>query len=190
MKHFILPLLFVSFLFVSASAQADGVFRLGIIGTDTSHVPAFVKLFNDPNAEGDYQKFQVVGAYKGGMPDNESSWSRKDGYANDIAPLGVKVYDTIEEMLANVDGVLIESVDGRPHLEFAKPVIEAGKPFFIDKPMAGNLWEVIEIFRLAEEKNVPFFPRHRSATARGCAGCARTVRSARRTAWTPGAPAT
>ena len=105
MKHFILPLLLVSFLFVSASARADGVFRLGIIGTDTSHVPAFVKLFNDPNAEGDYQKFQVVGAYKGGMPDNESSWSRKDGYANDIAPLGVKVYDTIEEMLANVDGV-------------------------------------------------------------------------------------
>lgn len=157
MKHFILPLLFVSFLFVSASAQADGVFRLGIIGTDTSHVPAFVKLFNDPNAEGDYQKFQVVGAYKGGMPDNESSWSRKDGYANDIAPLGVKVYDTIEEMLANVDGVLIESVDGRPHLEFAKPVIAAGKPFFVDKPMAGNLWEVLEIFRLAEEKNVPFF---------------------------------
>jgi len=157
MKQTLLSVLFLSFLLTSISVGADGVFRLGIIGTDTSHVPAFVKLFNDPAAEGDYQKLFVVGAFKGGMPDNESSWSRKDGYAEEIAPLGVKIYDSIEEMLQNVDGVLIESVDGRPHLEFARPVIEAGKPFFVDKPMAGNLWEVLEIFRLAEEKNVPFF---------------------------------
>lgn len=143
---------------VSTAEPADtSVIRLGIIGTDTSHVPAFVKLFNAPNAEGDYQKLEITAAVKGGMPDNESSWSRKDQYPQDIVPFGVKIYATIEEMLPHVDGVLIESVDGRPHLEFARPVIAAGKPLFIDKPMAGNLWETLEIFRLAEEKNVPLF---------------------------------
>jgi predicted dehydrogenase len=34
-------------------------------------------------------------------------------------------------------------------------VIAAKKPVFIDKPMAGSLADVIEIFRLAKENNVP-----------------------------------
>jgi hypothetical protein len=48
-------------------------------------------------------------------------------------------------------------VDGRPHLEQARPVIAAGKPLFIDKPMAGSLGDVVEIFRLAAERGVPVF---------------------------------
>ena len=38
-----------------------------------------------------------------------------------------------------VDAVLIESVDARQHLEQAKIVIAAGKPMFIDKPVASTL---------------------------------------------------
>ena len=38
--------------------------------------------------------------------------------------------------------VLLESVDGRPHLEQVKPVLKAGKPVFIDKPIAGSLADV------------------------------------------------
>ena len=52
---------------------------------------------------------------------------------------------------------MLESVDGRPHLEQAKPVIKAGKPLYIDKPMAGSLRDVIEIFRLARQASVPVF---------------------------------
>jgi hypothetical protein len=70
---------------------------------------------------------------------------------------GVKFYDSIEEMCRDVDAVLLESVDGRPHLEQAKPVIAARKPVFIDKPMAGSLQDVEEIFRLAKEAKVPVF---------------------------------
>jgi len=51
---------------------------------------------------------------------------------------------SIEELCRKVDGVLLESVDGRPHLEQVRPVIAAGKPVFIDKPMAANLADVIE----------------------------------------------
>ena len=36
-----------------AQEAAPPLLRAGIVGLDTSHVPAFTKLFNDPNADGD-----------------------------------------------------------------------------------------------------------------------------------------
>jgi len=69
----------------------------------------------------------------------------------------VKLFDSIEELCRNVDVVLLESVDGRPHLAQVKPVLAAHKPVFIDEPMAGSLHDVIEIFQLAQEANVPVF---------------------------------
>ena len=69
----------------------------------------------------------------------------------------MKIVPTIEELCQQVDAVLLMSVDGRPHLEQAKPVIKAGKPMFIDKPVAGSLRDAIEIFRLAKEAKVPVF---------------------------------
>jgi len=53
--------------------------------------------------------------------------------------------------------VFLESVDGRPHLEQVRPVFEAKKPVFIDKPLAGTLADAVEIFRLAEQHGVPCF---------------------------------
>src|SRR5262249_13613621 len=46
---------------------------------------------------------------------------------------------------------------GRPHLEQVKPVLKAGKPVFIDKPVAGSLADAVEIFELAKKHNVPCF---------------------------------
>jgi predicted dehydrogenase len=53
--------------------------------------------------------------------------------------------------------VLLESVDGRPHLEQVRPVFESGKPVFIDKPIAASLADTIEIFSLAKKHKVPCF---------------------------------
>ncbi|MHC4329433.1 MAG: Gfo/Idh/MocA family protein [Planctomycetota bacterium] len=129
------------------------VFRLGMIGLDTSHVTAFTKLINNSQAK---HGCKVVVGYSGGSPDVESSASRVEGYTKQLREnYGVEIVDTIEELCRKVDGVLLESVDGRPHLKQARPVIKAGKPLFVDKPMAGNLVDVIEIFRLAKENNVP-----------------------------------
>jgi len=154
MRHVIACLLFT---LIGSLLQAEETFRLGIVGTTTSHVPAFVKLLNDPNAEPPIAGFKVVAAYPGGMPDNPNSWDRVKQYAEDLEKQDVKLCPTVEAMLPEVDGILLESVDGRPHLEQAKPVIAAGKPLFIDKPMAARLADVLEIFRLAEEKKVPVF---------------------------------
>ncbi len=132
--------------------------RLGIIGLDTSHATAFAKLLNDPQDKDHVPGGRVVAAFKGGSRDIESSWSRVDEYTAVLTgKWGVKVYDTIEALCRDVDAVLLESVDGRPHLAQARPVIEAGKPLYIDKPMAGSLADVREIFRLAEAKGVPVF---------------------------------
>jgi len=147
------------FLFMSLATSlfAEEKFRLGIIGTTTSHVPAFVGLLHAPDAVAPIAGYRVVGAYPGGMPDNPRSWERVEQYAGDLEKQGIKLYSTIEDLLPEVDGILLESVDGRPRLEQAKPVIAAGKPLFIDKPMAASLPDVLEIFRLANEMKVPLF---------------------------------
>ena len=132
--------------------------RIGIIGCDTSHVPAFSENLNNPDAKDHVFGGKIVAAFKGGSPDIPESAKRVDNYANTLKEkYGVQFYDSIEELCKNVDAVLLESVDGRPHLEQVKPVIKAGKPVFIDKPMAGSLKDVIEIFRLAKEAKVPIF---------------------------------
>jgi predicted dehydrogenase len=151
----VVPLLTLAILFLTTpDAQTEErVIRLGMIGLDTSHVIAFTKLINDP--EKNYGCRVVVG-YSGGSPDIPSSINRVEGYTKQLREqFGVEIVDSIEELCDKVDGVLLESVDGRPHLKQAKPVIAARKPLFIDKPMAGNLPDVIEIFRLAKENKVP-----------------------------------
>lgn len=135
-----------------------GEIRIGMIGLDTSHVTAFTKLLNDPADKNHIAGARVVAAFKGGSQDIESSRTRVDGYAKELTEKwGVTLYDSIEELCKNVDAVMIESVDGRPHLGQAKPVIMAQRAFFIDKPMAGSLRDALEIFRLAREAKVPVF---------------------------------
>jgi predicted dehydrogenase len=124
-----------------------------MIGLDTSHVVAFTRAINNPDK---HSGCKVVAGYPGGSPDVEASASRVENFTRQLRDQhGVEIVDSIEELCRKVDGILLESVDGRPHLAQARPVIAAKKPLFIDKPMAGNLADVIEIFRLAEQNNVP-----------------------------------
>lgn len=148
-------LLFLPLLFVIVTAQAEDI-RIGIIGLDTSHVAHFTRILNDTEDKDHVSGGKVVAAFKGGSPDIPSSFERLDGFTDTLVnDYGVKIYDTIAEMCENVDAVLLESVDGRPHLEQAKPVLAAGLPVFIDKPVAGSLRDAIEIYRLAEKAGVP-----------------------------------
>lgn len=138
--------------------RPPGELRIGIIGTDTSHVPAFVKILNDPKSPDYIPNARVVAAYKGGSPDIESSRTRVEKFAADISSnYGVEMVPDIPSLLTKVDAVMIESVDGRQHLEQARAVIKARKPFFIDKPLTSTLADAREIARLAAEAKVPWF---------------------------------
>lgn len=132
--------------------------RIGLIGLDTSHVLAFTKVLNDPNDPAHIAGGRVVAAFKGGSQDIPSSRDRIEDYTKELQQkYGVKIVESIEDLCRQVDAVMLESVDGRPHLEQARPVINAGKPLYIDKPMAGSLRDALEIFRLAKAKKVPVF---------------------------------
>ena len=58
-------------LLCAAAFGAD--LRIGIIGTDTSHVIAFTKILNDPTNKDHIPGARVVAAYKGGSKDIEDS---------------------------------------------------------------------------------------------------------------------
>lgn len=132
--------------------------RLGMVGLDTSHVVAFTDLLNNPQAKGHVPGARVVAGFKGGSADIPSSISRVEEYTATLRDkYGVKIVESIEELCTFVDAVLIESVDGRPHLEQARIVIKAKKPLYIDKPLAGSLRDALDIFRLAESAGVPVF---------------------------------
>ncbi|HEX3000644.1 MAG TPA: Gfo/Idh/MocA family oxidoreductase [Armatimonadota bacterium] len=167
----ILPLLlFLGFAFISpfaVTAQENG-FRLGIIGLDTSHAVAFTQQINDPaNRYG----CRVVAAFPGGSPDIPESVNRMGEYVKKLRDdFHVEMVNSVEELCGKVDGILLESVDGRPHLTQVKPVFAAGKPVFIDKPAAGSLRDVIEIFRLAREANVPCWSASSLRFSEGIAG--------------------
>ncbi len=142
--------------FVGAAAAKE--IRIGLIGLDTSHVIAFTKIINDPKAPGPLAKAKVTAAFRGGSWDVPSSSGRIDKFTEQLTKdYGLKLYPTIAELCKNVDAVMLESVDGRPKVRQIIPVIDAGLPVFIDKPMAGSLADAIFIFDYAKKKGVPIF---------------------------------
>ncbi|MBA3674686.1 MAG: Gfo/Idh/MocA family oxidoreductase [Chitinophagaceae bacterium] len=131
--------------------------RVGIIGLDTSHSVAFTTALNGPAALKEFKGYKVVAAYPKGSNDIESSTKRIPGYTEDVKKVGVEIVNSIEELLKKVDVVLLETNDGRPHLEQALMVLKSGKPMFIDKPVAASLRDTIAIYDTAKKYNVPIF---------------------------------
>lgn len=142
---------------VAAVAHAAEPIRVGIIGLDTSHAPAFMKLFNNTDSADHVPGCRVVAAFPQGSRDIESSVSRVPEYTKVMQEAGVEIVDSIDALLEKVDAVLLESNDGRVHLEQAAPVLAAGKRVFIDKPLAGSLADAIAIFQIAEHYDTPVF---------------------------------
>lgn len=152
----ILLLYFVVLAQYSFVSAEDKVLRAGIIGCDTSHVIAFTDSINNPEATGPLARVEVTVAYPGGSPDIPNSRDRLDGFVQQLREKGVEIVDSLQELAEKSDVILLESVDGRPHLAQFKAVA-SGKPIFVDKPAAGSLADVIAIFRHAKATNTPVF---------------------------------
>ena len=143
-------------MFAACGAAAD--LRLGIIGTDTSHVVAFTSILNNEQTPDHLPGARVVAAYKGGSKDLQDSYSRVDKFAEELrTKWKVEFFNDIPSMCKKVDAILLESVDGRVHLEQFKQTLAAKKPVFIDKPLAATLEDAREIARLAKAAGVPWF---------------------------------
>lgn len=131
--------------------------RIGIIGLDTGHGPHFAKILNAEGAGETYGGMQVVAAYPYGSRSIKSSMEMIPDNIATIKKLGVTVVDSIDELLDQVDLVMLETNDGKLHLEQARQVFEAGKPAFIDKPVAASLTDVLTIYKEANQQGVPIF---------------------------------
>jgi predicted dehydrogenase len=131
--------------------------KVGIIGLDTSHSTAFTKALNDPATPPGFGGYKVVAAYPRGSNDIKSSVDRIPGYTEEVQKLGVEIVNSVEELLPKIDVVLLETNDGRLHLEQALKVLKAGKRMFIDKPVAASLSDTMAIFEAAKHYDVPVF---------------------------------
>lgn len=135
--------------------RSTSIQRIGVIGLDTSHSEIFSQIINEGELKD--RGFKVVAAYAQGSKDIASALSMKQGVIDKVIALGIEIVDSIEELLTKVDYVLLESNDGKVHLEQVKPVFTAKKPVFIDKPLAANLDDVKEIIELSKRHQTPFF---------------------------------
>lgn len=142
---------------IPSFAQSPPI-TLGLIGLDTSHVIAFTEIINKPEHPRHVPGGRVTAAFQGGSADLEASYSRVEEYTRRLQEeFGVEIVPSIDELCNRVDAILLTSVDGRPHLEQVKPVFQAGKRVFIDKPLAGSLADAIAIYELGKKHGVPWF---------------------------------
>src|SRR5690606_23376271 len=61
-----------------------------------------------------------------------------------------------EAVAEQADVIMLESVDGRVHLEQFRKIAPSGKPTFVDKPFAVTSQDARAIADLAREHNIPF----------------------------------
>jgi predicted dehydrogenase len=138
------------------SCAAD--LKLGLVGLDTSHCIAFAEALNDPESPTQVAGGRIVAAVKTFSPDMPASAERVEGYAAKMRErFRIPIVPSIGDLCAEVDAVLVTSLDGRAHLEQVRAVIAARKPVFVDKPLAASLRDVVQIFRLARDAGVPLF---------------------------------
>lgn len=141
---------------LSVETKPAPVKKIGMIGLDTGHSPAFVKALN--TAKGDeFNNYKVVAAYPKGT-ENILEWkNRIPEFTAEVKKYGVEIVDSIFDLLQKVDFVILTTIDGNKHLEQVLPVLEAGLPVFVDKPFAASMEDARKIAHAAEKYNTPIF---------------------------------
>lgn len=142
---------------VFGNSETNSGKKIGMIGLDTSHSVAFTKTLNGPESGDTYKGYKVVAAYPYGSREIRSSSERIPGYTEDVRKFGVEIVSSIEELLSKVDVVMLETNDGRLHLEQALQVLKTGKRMFVDKPVTASLADAIVLYEAAKKSGVPIF---------------------------------
>ncbi len=157
-------------LLLFTGVQAAEPVRVGVLGLDNYQAVEYARQFNNPKAEGDFAGLKVVAAYPIGSPEIADSLEGLAKWREQIQKSNVELVDSIDELLKRVDCVMIMSLDARDHLKQATPVLKARKRLFIGRPMAANLAETAEIFRIAKENNTPVWSSSQHRFSPGFSG--------------------
>jgi predicted dehydrogenase len=139
-----------------SSSQDKKPVRVGILGLDNYQAVAYTQLFNDPKATGDLAGLRVVAAYASpASADIKESVDSLPLWKDAVVKMNVRLVGSIDELLKDCDAVMIMSLDGRTHLDQARPVLKAGKRLYIGRPLAASLKDAVAILKLAEETKTP-----------------------------------
>ena len=117
--------------------------RIGLAGVDSSHAEDFLRHFN---SEGRHRDVAVT-----------AFWGGDDHRTGQLLALEPKLHaaDSLDELIGDVDAVIVCDRHGDLHLPHAIPAIAAGKPVFIDKPLACHLSDATAIVDAAEGAGTP-----------------------------------
>ncbi|WP_247004548.1 Gfo/Idh/MocA family protein [Halosolutus gelatinilyticus] len=118
---------------------------IGILGLDTSHPGEFAGILDDSD------RASVTAVWDGGDVHDESHLEQ---FSEEY---GATVCDRSEDMIDEVDGVIVSTVDWGTHTDLAVPFLHEGIPTLIDKPVAGSLAEIEAIENVARSNDAPLF---------------------------------
>ncbi|AGO10762.1 AaceriAGR403Wp [[Ashbya] aceris (nom. inval.)] len=122
-----------------SSALNVGVVGTGIFAKD-NHLPVLASL---PD------RFRVFAAHN-------RTRSKAEEFAQEAAISEDKIYDTLDELLADKDVAVIDAlVPVQSNVDIVRKAVAAGKPIIIEKPVAATLDQAREVVKIAESTDLP-----------------------------------
>lgn len=117
--------------------------RIGLVGLDSSHAEDFVRHFN---LEGRHASFRITAMTDG----DRARMNELDAFAP-----GLERAASLNELFAMTDAVIIGHRHGDEHRAAAVAALAAGKPTFVDKPLANSIADAEAIVAAAESNGTP-----------------------------------
>jgi len=117
--------------------------RIGIIGTENSHVDHIIDYLDTGRQHGDAR----VVALSGGHTERNESLRAKGNVE--------RIVDAPQDLLGLVDAVVVADRHGGLHRVHAVPFLREGLPVFVDKPLACTVEDAEAIVAEAREHNAP-----------------------------------
>lgn len=115
--------------------------RIGLIGTENSHITHFTRFLNVEQRHPGVRATALVGG--------------RSARNLELAELGQieVIVDEPAELVGQVDAAIVSTRDGAKHLEHARPLLEAGTPVLVDKPLAASVADARELLEIAERSS-------------------------------------
>lgn len=116
--------------------------RLGLIGIDNTHADHAVRHFNLEHALGSAR----VVALQGGTAERAAELAAEGGIAT--------VAERPEDLIGAIDAAIVMDRDGALHRAHAVPLLKAGIPVLVDKPLATTVEDASAILETARTAGV------------------------------------
>lgn len=116
---------------------------IGLVGIENSHTTHFTHLLNVEQRYPDTRVSAVVGD----TPERTAELTM----LGDIAV----VVDEPADLVGRIDAAIVSTRDGAKHLQHTRPLLDAGIPVLVDKPLAASVADAREIISLAEADGTP-----------------------------------